>query len=72
MIGAMLFDGSSGRRPSAEARRYVFRVLVRTIAEDLTNNDGWLLGGVEDATDRRRIKNEAVRLAKSLERKAKA
>lgn len=39
------FNGSGGLRPSAEARRYVYRVLAASIDEDLRDFDGWLLGG---------------------------
>lgn len=65
------FDGSSGRRPSAEARRYVLAVVATSIDNDLGDREGWLLGGLEEEPDRRRVRNEAKKMIARLQREAK-
>lgn len=66
----MKFDGSSGKRPSAEARRYVYAVAASSLETDLTDPEGWLLGGLDDEVDRRRVKRETRKVAAELRRKA--
>lgn len=68
----MRFDGSSGRRPQSEARRYVYRVLAMAIEYDGDEMRGWLLGGLENEADRRRVKKAAKVVTKELRRKADA
>jgi hypothetical protein len=71
----MKFDGSSGFRPSAEARRYVYAVLGAMLEHELSearnfNHDGWMFGGIEDEADRRRL-TKAINLVRDeMRRKA--
>lgn len=65
----MKFDGSSGRKPSAEARRYVYNVLATSIETDLGDHEGWLFGGLDDEVDRRRVKKAAKLVVAELLRK---
>jgi hypothetical protein len=65
----MMFDGSSGRRPSAEARRYVYMVLATSLDVDLQDPDGWMFGGMENEVDRRRVRKAAVLVIAELQRK---
>lgn len=67
----LLFDGSSGRRPSAEARRHVYRMLRLALRTDTEDPDGWLLGGVENAADVRRILRAAKAVYAELGRKGR-
>lgn len=62
----MKFDGSSGRRPSAEARSYVYRVLAASLETDLVDRDGWMFGGIENDADRRRVRRAAEKVIKEL------
>lgn len=55
------FDGSSGRKPSTEARRYVYGIISAMLDHELTDLDGWIFGGIEHEADRRRL-SRAVRL----------
>lgn len=66
----MKFDGSSGRRPSAEARRYIYAILVAMISNDMEDPDGWIRGGIDCEFDTRRLKNEAKKVAREMRRKA--
>lgn len=68
----MKFDGSSGRRPSAEARRYVYRVLATCLDTDLGDDEGWMLGGIDCEFDRRRVKRAAELVIEELLRKGNA
>ena len=64
------FDGRSGRLPSAEARRYVYAVLAASLADDITNREGWVLGGVEREVDQRRARKATQLVIAELMRKA--
>lgn len=70
----MRFDGSSGRRPSSEARRHVLGVMANAILTDLIDGEFGLARalcvGLEDEADRRRVLKEARKLARALEKKA--
>jgi hypothetical protein len=68
----MKFDGSTGRRPGAEARRYVYNILATMIDNDLGDNGGWLFGGMEDEFDRRRVRKAAKLVMAEMSRKGKA
>ncbi len=65
----MMFDGSSGMKPSAEARRYIYRVLAAAVETDIRDRDGWILGGVDNEFDERRLRKEAKKVAAELLRK---
>ena len=67
----MKFNGSSGRKPQTEARRYVYAVLATAIEHDGDDIRGWLFGGLEEP-DRRRVEKAARAIVKELRRKAKA
>ncbi len=67
----MRFDGSSGRKPSAEARRYVYAVLATIIDNDMDGDQQWFLGGLEDDCDRRRVRKAAKAVEAEMIRKAK-
>lgn len=62
-MAELRFDGSSGRKPSAEARRYVYGILAAILEHELTDADGWVFGGIELDADRRRLVR-AVRLVR--------
>ena len=64
-----MFDGSSGRRPSAEARRYVYRVLASSLDMDLKDPDGWVRGGIEKLADVRLAIEAARKIEAELRRK---
>ena len=64
------FDGSSGQLPSAEARRYVYRVLASCLEDDVQHAaEGWVFGGLENEFDRRRAKRAAELVIKELRKK---
>jgi hypothetical protein len=60
-----LFDGSSGRKPQTEARRFVYGVLATILDNSLERSeDGWFsMGERGDEFDRRRLRKamDAVR-----------
>lgn len=66
----MKFDGSSGRRPSAEARRYVYVSIAATLEAD----PNWVLNHLQDEEldefDIRRIEKEVRKVARELRAKA--
>lgn len=67
----MRFDGSSGKKPSAEARRYVYKTIAHFLTDDVDNaGGGWLLSGIDDEVDRRRIRKAAQAVAVMMRRKA--
>jgi hypothetical protein len=66
----MKFDGSSGRKPSAEARRYVYAVLASCLADDMTDRGGWVFGGIDSDFDRRRLIRAGQLVVKELLRKS--
>lgn len=66
----MKFDGSSGRKPSTEARRYIYAVLAASLESDMRDPDGWVRGGIEDEFDLRRLRKEARKVFTELMRKA--
>jgi len=68
----MKFDGKSGRRPSAEARRYVYNVIATSIESDLRDDGGWLMGGLDEEVDRRRVTKAAKAVIKEMLRKGKS
>jgi hypothetical protein len=66
----IIFDGSSGRRPSAEARRYVYAIVATSLENDMEDSGGWLFGGLESEFDRRRVRKAARLVVTELRRKA--
>lgn len=72
----MKFDGSSGRKPSTEARRYVYAVTAIMLEAELEmplREAQWLFGDTElDEFDRRRLRKEAAKVVAELRRKAAA
>lgn len=65
-----MFDGKSGRKPSAEARRYIYAVLATAIVHDLLDLEGWIFGGMDEEPDRRRARKAALAIKRELEKKA--
>ena len=75
MIADLKFTSTNGNgRPSAQARRYVYGVLVAMLHSQLhhhpENVEGWMFGGIENDADRRRVKRAIERLQKEFSRKA--
>ncbi len=68
---ATKFTGNTGRRPSAEARRYVYRVLASCLDDDLDNPEGWVLGGIDDEPSQRRARKAAKLVFAELVRKGR-
>jgi hypothetical protein len=67
------FDGSSGKRPSAEARRYVYDCFATTLAADLDNGSGYIFEDDDlDEFDVRRIQKAVKLVIKELRRKTRS
>jgi len=66
------FNGASGRKPQAEARRYVYAVLVAVLNNEFNERDGWMFGGIEDEFDRRRLTKAIKAVAVEMLRKSKS
>jgi hypothetical protein len=67
------FDGSSGKKPSTEARRYVDAVLWSMLEAELEaaeREHTWMFGGLDDEVDRRRVRAAIRRVQTALQRKA--
>lgn len=69
---AMRFDGSTGHRPSTEARRYLYRVLAAVIDCEMRDPDGWFRGGIKNEFDTRRLRHAAKLVAAEMMRKGAA
>lgn len=71
-MSELRFTGDSGRRPQAEARRYVYGVLATMLEHELTAEarDGWIFGGIEFDADRRRLRRAVRDVVKTLRRRA--
>ena len=67
----MKFNGASGRKPSAEARRYIYRMLAMSLEEKLSDGTGnpYDDDGL-DELDRRRIQRVGDLVVRELRRKA--
>lgn len=72
MTDTLRFNGDSGRRPQAEARRYVYGILATMLEHELTpeERDGWIFGGIEFDADRRRLKRAVRDVVAVLRKKA--
>jgi hypothetical protein len=68
----MKFNGSSGRKPQTEARRYVYAILVAVLEHEHHDPDGWMFGGVEDSFDQRRLHKAINAVKAEMRRKADA
>jgi hypothetical protein len=62
------FEGKDGRKPSTEARCFVYRVLAKTLVHDLSNDSGWLYEDM-DEFDRRRVRNAVQKVIVELKKK---
>jgi hypothetical protein len=69
MGSELKFNGSSGRKPQAEARRYVYRMLSTVLDLAIQNGDGWLFDNVEREPDQRRLLKAVHAVRKELEMK---
>lgn len=67
----MRFDGKTGMKPSAQARRHIYATLANFLEDDVTNDGAWALGLLDDEFDRRRARNEARKVVAELRRKSK-
>jgi hypothetical protein len=67
---ALTFNGKSGRKPQTEARRYVYRIIASMLANDAVDGNGWLLGGLDEEPDRRRVKKAQRAVQLEMARKA--
>jgi len=69
------FDGSSGRKPQTEARRYVYDVIVQMLDAQLTHEpertEGWVFGGITNEFDRRRVTKAIKAVQVEMRRKAR-
>lgn len=65
------FDGSSGRKPSAEARRYIYRVLATALETDMRDHEGWMRDGITNDFDLRRLRKAAKLVVAELIRKGR-
>jgi hypothetical protein len=66
----LIFNGESGMRPSAEARRYVYRVTTMMLDHELTDRDGWMFGGIAHEADKRRLRKAIKDVIKELTKKS--
>lgn len=70
----MKFKGENGRKPSTEARRYVYQVLAQTLEYDLANGAEWLTdaggGDTLNEFDKRRVVAAANKVIVEMQRKA--
>jgi hypothetical protein len=68
------FNGDSGRRPQAEARRYVYSVLATMLDHELSPEayDGWIFGGIKFDPDKRRLRRAVKAVIVEMRRKAKS
>ena len=67
------FNGANGRKPSTEARHFVYARLARLLEDELDENQcaGWLYMEIDaDEFDRRRIRAAAKKVAVELQKKA--
>lgn len=68
------FDGSRGWKPQAEARRYVYSVLVAMLDHEVSsypeNVEGWMFGGIDNEFDRRRLEKAIRAVQAEMLRKA--
>jgi hypothetical protein len=66
------FDGSSGKKPSAEARRYVYAILAAMIDNDMSDTGQWFFGGLDNEVDRRRVRRAVKLVEAEMIRKGKS
>lgn len=65
------FKGADGRKPSTEARRYVYRRISKLLEDELQEGIGWLWEGDDiDEFDRRRIHAAVYKVAAEMRKKA--
>jgi len=69
------FDGKNGRKPSAQARRYIYERLAVMLKEDMYQHpapdDGsFVLRHIDNQFDERRVRNAAQKVISELHRKA--
>lgn len=65
----LLFRGTNGHKPTTQARKYIYRILATALETDMTDPEGWVLGGVEQEPDRRRLHIVAKKVVAELQRK---
>lgn len=68
-MSKLRFNGDNGRKPTTEARRYIYRVLAASLEEDMKDYQGWILGGIDQEPDRRRLHIVAKKVVAELLRK---
>lgn len=73
-MSALRFNGESGKKPSAQARRYIYERLAVMLMDDMRDrprSDSFVLREINNEFDERRVRNEAKKVVAELERKAK-
>ena len=66
------FNGGSGRLPLTEARRYVYRILIPMLDNELNPDQahGWMFGGIDEESDHQRLVKAIKSVMKEMKRKA--
>lgn len=67
----MKFDGSSGRKPETEARKYVYNILVEMLRHELSpeEKDGWMFGGIERDADQQLLRKAIKGVMSEMKRR---
>jgi hypothetical protein len=70
-VPALKFPGIS-RRPSAEARSYVYAIVHAMLDNELGHDqkDGWMFGGIELEADKVRLRAAIKLVMKEMRRRA--
>lgn len=68
---SLCFNGSSGRTYQYEARRYVYRMLIPMLKNELRPEEsgGWMFGGITQEPDLRRLRKAIKAVIKEMQRK---
>lgn len=69
------FNGTNGRKPSAQARRYIYERLAVMLKEDMYQHPppeggSFVLRHIDNPFDERRVRKEALKVISELHRKA--
>lgn len=74
-MSELRFNGGNGRKPSAQARRYVYQRLAIMLKEDMYQHPppaggSFVLRHLDNEFDVRRVRKEAAKVISELSRKA--
>lgn len=69
---SLKFKGADGRKPSTEARRYVYALLVPMLEHELRDEarHGWMFGGIDEEPDKRRLRKAIKAVMVEMRKKA--